>query len=117
MFKKYLVAALAVAAVTFGAAHAQSADSHDRHVVIHNETSDVLYEFHASRIGLSSWQEDMLHSSIVSPGDSVRANIDDGTGYCRYDFLAIFMDSNGAKHNVERRNVNVCVIEDFYYRD
>jgi hypothetical protein len=80
--------------------------AYDRRVVVYNNTSSTMRAFHASNIGTVDWQEDILGTDVLRPGRRVRINIDDGTGYCRFDFKAVFSD--GTK--VIRRNVNVCEV-------
>ncbi len=41
------------------------------------------------------------------------ANINDGTGYCRYDLKAVFSDGSTAK----RFNVDVCAIAEWTIHD
>lgn len=85
----------------------------DRHIVIVNDTSYTLVSIYASNIGSESWEEDLLQRGTLAPGGKVRANIDDGTGYCRYDLKAVF--NNGA--SAIKRNVNVCQIETWTIHD
>jgi hypothetical protein len=100
--------AIALAAASLiGAASAQA---EDRHVRIINETSHTMVHFYASNVAENSWQEDILGRDVVKPGEDVNINIDDGTGHCKYDFLAVFDDGD----KLERHNINVCEIT--YYR-
>ena len=85
----------------------------NRHVRIHNNTSTTMEKFYASNVGTSNYEEDILGSDVIAPGDAWNINIDDGTGYCKYDFLAVFDDGSQAKKD----NVNVCKVGDFYFDD
>jgi len=85
----------------------------DRHVTIVNNTSYVIREFYASSVGQDTWEEDILGKDTLDPGDKVRINIDDGTGYCKYDFKAVFDDGDTAV----KKNVNVCKIGTFTFND
>lgn len=89
------------------------ASAMNRHVRIHNDSSATMDKFYASNVGTSDYQEDILGSDVIAPGDAWDINIDDGTGYCKYDFLAVFDDGSTAKKN----NVNVCAVADFYFHD
>jgi hypothetical protein len=100
------VFALMVGAVT-------TASAYDRRVVIVNKTSANINEFYASSTGARSWQEDILGNEVLQSGDSVRINIDDGTGYCKYDFRAVFEDGTESV----KRGVNVCEVGKFTFRD
>ncbi len=101
---------LAVAGA-FCAASVLPASALDRRVRIVNNTGYSIVEFYASNTGTSDWQEDILGPDMLPSGSSVMINIDDGTGYCKYDFLAIFDDGD----ELVRSGVNVCEIGTFTY--
>jgi hypothetical protein len=88
-----------------------SAQAQDRRVNIINETSHVIVEFYASNVGERDWEEDILGADILEPGASVMVNVDDGTGYCKYDFMAVFDDGD----EVIKEDVNVCEISSFRF--
>ena len=104
----FLAATLATALI--GVAPANAAD---RHVRLINETSHTLVHFYASNTDVDSWQEDILGSAVLKPGQEVNINIDDGTGHCTYDFKSVF--DNGAK--VTKNNVNVCQVATYRITD
>lgn len=83
----------------------------DRRVEIVNQTGYTIQEFYASSVGQKSWQEDILGRDVLPSGSSVVINIDDGTGYCKYDFRAVFEDGD----IVEQADVNVCEIGRFTF--
>ena len=83
----------------------------DRRVRINNSTSYDIIEFYASNTGTSSWEEDILGRSILPAGNSVMINIDDGSGYCKFDFLAVFEDGE----EVVAPDNNVCSIPEFTF--
>ncbi|QQR40217.1 hypothetical protein [Devosia rhizoryzae] len=85
----------------------------DRRVRINNHSSYDIIEFYASNKGTRDWQEDILGRNILPAGNSVVINIDDGTGYCKYDFLAVFEDGD----ELVKYNNNVCELSDFSYWD
>lgn len=87
------------------------ADQYDRRVVVINDTSMTLVEFYASNVGTEEWQEDILGEDVLDSGETATINIDDDTGYCRYDFLAIFEDGT----EVVNPDVNVCEAESISY--
>ena len=74
-------------------------------------TGWTMLRFYASDSRKSSWEEDILGSSVLGNGRSVTINVDDGSGACVYDFKAEF--TNGQV--LTRMNVNVCQIADYYY--
>jgi hypothetical protein len=81
----------------------------DRHVQLTNSTRMVIVEFYASRGGSGNWQQDILGEEFLPPGQSVVVDIDDQTGYCRFDLKAVFDDGT----NLIRRNVNICDAEGY----
>lgn len=88
------------------------AQAYDRRVRIHNQTGYDMYYFYASNTGTNNWEEDILGNDILPTGSYVTINIDDGTGYCQYDFKAVFEDGDEV---VSWRN-NVCELADFYFQ-
>ncbi len=109
--KMKLASALLALALVAGVTVA--AQSYDRRVRIINESSYDIHEFYASNTGTNSWEEDILGRNILPAGHSVVINIDDGSGYCRYDFLAVFEDGEEV---VSTRN-NVCELAVFTFTD
>ncbi len=109
--KNRLALSICVFALMVGAANTASA--YDRRVVIVNKTSTSIKEFYASSTGARSWQEDILGNDVLQSGNSVQINIDDGTGYCKYDFRAVFEDGTESV----KRGVNVCEVGKFTFRD
>ena len=107
---KSLSAALALAILALGAVDAAALD---RRVRINNNSSYDIIEFYASNSGTSSWEEDILGRDILPSGSSVVINIDDGSGYCKYDFLAVFEDGE----ELVKYDNNVCELSQFNYTD
>lgn len=105
---KAFSAALAVAILAIGVVDAAALD---RRVRINNMSSYDIVEFYASNTGSKSWEEDILGRNILPAGNSVVINIDDGSGYCKYDFLAVFEDGD----EVVSANNNVCELSDFNF--
>ena len=102
---RFAIAVLALAATAtpaFGA---------DRHVTIVNATNNTMVRFYASNSGRTSWEEDILGDRILKPGQSVRINVDDGSGACLYDFRADFDDGD----KLTRTGINVCEISTYRY--
>jgi len=77
-------------------ATATSASALDRKVKVINSTSVPLVEFYASNVGTQSWEEDILGADVLPSGSSVNVNIDDGSGYCKFDFKGVFEDGDEA---------------------
>ena len=104
------VPAVAVALLVVGAV---SANAFDRRVVIVNKTSATINEFYASNTGARNWQEDIFGTEALPSGHEVTINIDDGSGFCKYDFRAVFEDGSESV----QRGVNVCEVARFSFRD
>ncbi|SMQ68773.1 hypothetical protein SAMN06295905_1656 [Devosia lucknowensis] len=102
--------ALATALFAFGVS---SVNALDRRVRINNYTSYDIIEFYASHTDASNWQEDILGRDILPAGSSVMINIDDGTGYCVFDFKAVFEDGE----ELEKYGNNVCELAEFNYTE
>lgn len=104
------ITAMAIAAVL--SIGVTSAFALDRHVVVENRTGFDIRELYASSVGSNSWEEDVLGRDVLVSGSSVRFNVDDGTGYCKYDFRAVFSDGDV----VEKGGVNVCEVGTFTFQ-
>jgi hypothetical protein len=109
MYCRY-VARLAATALLV-AATALPAAALDRRVRIVNNTGYTIVEFYGSHRDARSWQEDILDLDVLPSGSSVSINFDDGTGYCIFDFKAVFSDGDELK----KFGVNVCEIGTFTY--
>jgi hypothetical protein len=97
-----LLAAVAVATVS-GSAWAAS-DGKNRHVTVQNISSQTMRELYASPITATTWEEDLLGQRVLTAGQSIDANVDNGTTECYYDFKAVMADGKAFEH----RKVNVC---------
>ena len=95
------------------AASVSNASALDRRVKINNETSFDIVEFYASNTGTNSWEEDILGRNILPAGGSAMVNIDDGSGYCKFDFMAVFDDGD----QVKSTDNNVCELGEFSFTD
>ena len=85
----------------------------DRNVRIHNDTGVTLYRFYSTNSGSDRWGNDVMGSSTLPPGASMRLNFDNQYGYCEFDFQAEFADGSVLR----RDRVNVCEIGDYYYTE
>jgi hypothetical protein len=81
-----------------------TSSSYDRHVTIINNTKVAMREFYGSNAGAGSWEEDILGNAVLPAGSSVNINFDDGSGYCNFDFKAVFNDGSSLVDS----NVDVC---------
>jgi hypothetical protein len=83
----------------------------DRRVTIINNTGYTIVNFFGSNTGTTSWEEDILGNDVLPSGSSVVVNFDDASGYCKFDFLAIFDDGE----QLIKENINICEISTFTY--
>jgi hypothetical protein len=92
---------------------AAPSQAEDRRVRIINETNWTMVEFYASNVGTNDWEEDILGYDVLGSGESVMVDIDDGTGYCLYDFRAVFADGDV----LVRERIDVCEISSYRYHE
>jgi hypothetical protein len=104
--RKLVLLAAGLCALIAGPALAE-----DRHVKLINETDHTIVQFYASNVGQNDWEEDILGSDMLKPGGAVTVNIDDGTGYCKYDFKAVFSDGDV----LVRHGIDVCETSVYRY--
>lgn len=83
----------------------------DRRVRIVNDTGYTIVNFYGSNKGTRSWEEDILGNDVLPSGQSVVINFEDGTGYCKFDFKAVFEDGD----SVVQEDVNICEIGTFTF--
>jgi hypothetical protein len=76
-----------------------------RRVQIINRSSSPIEYLHAANTDHPKWDEDLLGPMrVIPPGRYIEANIDDGSGHCRYDLRAVLMDGSEAV----QPNFDVC---------
>ena len=106
MKKKFVSLALGAFAALFVANAAQAAcnDGKNRKLKVINDTTFSMRELYGSNVGADSWQEDVLGSKVLGPGQTVTVNFDDNSCYCSFDLKAVFSDNT----STIRRAFNVC---------
>lgn len=105
MTRKIFVAL--VLALVAGAAQAE-----DMRLRIHNDTGVTLYRFYSTNTGSTRWGSDVMGSTTLATGGSMRLNFANKDGYCLFDFRAIFADGT----ELTRQGVNVCQTSDYFYQ-
>jgi len=101
---KIIAIALASAALAATAPASAADDGKNRKVTVENLSSQTLRELYAAPTSSKTWEEDLLGTKTLSAGQSISANIDNGTNECMYDLKAVMTDGKAWEH----RNVNVC---------
>jgi hypothetical protein len=81
----------------------------DRHIQITNNTRMTIIEIYVAPVGTGLWQNDLLGDGILLPANSALVNVDDRTGYCRFDLKIIYDDGTG----IIRHDVNICRMEGY----
>jgi hypothetical protein len=105
MLKTFVSAAVSLALLTGStAASAACNDGKDRRVQVINDTSFTITHLYGSNVGTDDWQEDVLGSRVLGPGETITVNFDDGTCYCNFDLKARFNDNT----ETVRNRFNVC---------
>lgn len=107
--------AMVAVAALIGVAGAASAapDGKNRKVTVENVSSQTVRELYASPITAKTWEEDLLGQRTLSAGQSIQANIDNGTNECYYDLKAVLADGKA----FEQRKINVCAISKWVIGD
>ena len=82
------------------------AQGEDRRLIVVNNMAIPVWHLYASPIRYDNprWGGDRLGDDVIDPGYNLVLDITDGTGYCRYDFLAVLADG----HEYFEHDVNVC---------
>jgi hypothetical protein len=104
--KKAFAFAAAAALASLSTVADASSDGKNRVVVVENISNQSLNYLYASPISSKTWEEDLLGERTLSRGQSIEANIDNGSNECQYDLRAVMADGR----EVIRRNINVCAV-------
>ena len=107
MMKKLIAFAAAAALASVATAAAAASDGKNRVIVVENFSNQALNYLYASPITAKDWEEDLLGPDrVLARGESIEANIDNGTDECQYDLKAVMADGR----EVIRRDINVCAV-------
>ena len=101
----------ATLAILLGATLVSPALALDRRVTIVNNTGFTMVKFYGSNKGAKTWEEDILGEDVLPSGSQVSVNFNDESGYCKFDFKAVFDDGD----ELVREDVNICEIATFTY--
>ena len=91
----------------FQSANAPPAYSDERHVLLTNNTHELIIEIYVADDHTDNWQEDHLGSEFLLPGYSLSIMVDDRNGNCRVDVKTVL--SNGS--SLVYRRVNACLAD------
>ena len=76
----------------------------DRRMLIINHSDQAITELYGSNVGEQRWNYNMLQGDAIPIGESRIADFAEGSGYCKFDLLAI----GAAGGRWERYDMNVC---------
>lgn len=109
--KYFKFLSVALFALTLLLSSVSTVSALDRRVRIVNNTGFTIVRFYGSNKGSKSWEEDILGSDVLPNGSSVNINFNDNSGYCKFDFKAVFDDGDV----LVKKNINICEIGTFTY--
>ena len=105
--KKLLAFAASAALISVSATANAASDGQNRVVLVENFSNQAINYLYASPITSKDWEEDLLGTDrVLARGESIDANIDNGTDECQYDLKAVMADGR----EVIRRDINVCAV-------
>lgn len=79
----------------------------DRRLELTNNTRMAIVEIYIAPVRTGRWQQDLLGDDILPPANSIDLDLNDGNGYCRFDFKTVFDDGT----SLIRRDVNLCGLQ------
>ncbi|HVR91474.1 MAG TPA: hypothetical protein VHG29_10330 [Novosphingobium sp.] len=106
MIRAFTFAATSALLLLVGTAASAAPDGKNRKVTVENLSSQTIRELYASPITATVWEEDLLGERTLTSGQSIVANIDNGTDQCYFDLKAVKADGTA----VEQRSINVCAV-------
>jgi hypothetical protein len=114
MFERIqVIAGVATVLLGVGSASVAKADQYDRHILLVNHSHSTITEFEASNRGDEYWHNDVLGDYVVGPGQYVRLNLDDGSGFCRFDFRTVLDDDR----TIVWHGVDICALNTYTITD
>jgi hypothetical protein len=113
MRKAFSLLAVAAAVVCMSGTASAAPDGKNRKVTVQNLSTTTVRELYASPITATTWEEDLLGQRTLTSGQSISANIDNGTTECYYDLKAVLANGKAWEH----RKVNVCAASKWVIAD
>jgi len=111
MTKLRTYASFVVASAIAMALASSAAQAENRLVKVINETNHILVNFRATNAGSTEWGKDHLGSVMIPAGSSFIINLDDESGYCKFDFKGKFDDNA----EVVKSGIDVCQVSIFRF--
>ena len=116
-YRGLIAAALSLPIISFSI---QSAIAESVSFTLINKTSRNLEEFYAAPPQVDNWEEDILGTDVLPPGESITITIKDGREDCLYDFKGILGpndDGSVGRGELIQSGVNVCDGGTYEYTD
>lgn len=104
---------MGLVAAVLSVALAGPAAAIDRRVRVVNDSTHDIVRFVAANVDQPQAVDNLLGDDILPAGGSLVLNFEDGSGYCRYRFRAVFEDGV----TLVRDSVNVCEVGTYRYTD
>jgi hypothetical protein len=86
-------------------------DAYNRDVTLINQAGEVIMYMYWSNTNQDSWGPDQLGSDVWPDGQSANVTIDDGSGACNFDFMAV----TASGREIVRPNIDVCSVYEIYF--
>jgi hypothetical protein len=84
----------------------------NRNVTLVNQSGDTIMYLYWSNTSQSEWGSDQLGSDVLPDGQSIAANVDDGSNACEFDMMAVTSSGRQITHQA----VNVCSVSEVYFQ-
>lgn len=81
-----------------------------------NKTNRNIERFFASPANVNSWEEDILGTQVLPPGQKTKITIEDGRQDCMYSFRATLgpaLDGSVGSGDMVQSQVNICDLTDW----
>lgn len=98
--RKSFCASVAFATLGIAAANAATLT-----FTIENKSKSTVESFFASPVGTAEWEEDLLGSTVLEPGQSKVISFDDDRGVCKYDLLFAFSADSDLEDVKDTKNL------------
>ncbi|NJK75857.1 MAG: hypothetical protein HC942_19970 [Microcoleus sp. SU_5_6] len=85
-----------------------------------NKTNRNIERFFASPANVNSWEEDILGTQVLPPGQKTKITIQDGRQDCMYSFLATLgpaSDGSVGRGDMVQSQINICNLNDWGFVD
>ncbi len=107
MKKLHLVMAVSALAL-FASAPSMASDLV---IKIKNGTKSVLTKVYVSPVGVDDWEEDVLGTDVLGPGETLRITLGGGRKVCNFDMKFEFSEDSNLDTTTDTQNL--CKLETY----